>query len=235
MNRNGRAAGAESYSTILNKKKIICHSLPLVESPSDPSPAPAGLPRAECPGPCPSSPCPSSPKRRLHNLSGQPLSMFHHLHSKKSASWSSEGTSCASHCLLFWYWALLIRAWLFPLCSLPQVFIDSDDIPLGLLFFRLNSLSSVILSSQERCSNLVIIFMSLCWTLSSMCMFISWTEEFRTGHAVFSMSWYLGLFFPRCSTLYSPFLNFKRFLLAHFSLMASWLSDVSTTPPSFMS
>lgn len=62
-----------------------------------------------------------------------------------------------------------------------------------------------------------------------ICMFIFWTEVSRTSCAVFSMSWYLGLFFLSCSTLYSPLMNFKRILLRHFSWMASWLSDVLTT------
>lgn len=61
-----------------------------------------------------------------------------------------------------------------------QVLIDIVEIPLSFLFSRLNTQSSLNLSSQEMCSSLFIIFMALHWTLSSMSM--SHVGELRTGH-----------------------------------------------------
>jgi len=48
---------------------------------STPISAPAGTPRAGCPGSCPRGFW-GSPRRRLHNLSGQPVPPFSHPHSK---------------------------------------------------------------------------------------------------------------------------------------------------------
>lgn len=56
-----------------------------------------------------------------------------------------------------------------------------------------------------------------------------------------SMDWYLGLFLPSYRIWHFSFLNFRRFLSAHFSSllrsssMAAQLSNISTTSPSFMS
>lgn len=49
-----------------------------------------------------------------------------------------------------------------------QVFTHIDKILLSLLFFRLNSPSSLCLSSYIRCSHSIVIFVVLCWTRSSM-------------------------------------------------------------------
>jgi len=50
----------------------------------------------------------------------------------------------------------------------------------SLLFSRFNSPSSLSLSLSERCSSALIIFVALCWTLSSMSLSLC-TGEPRTG------------------------------------------------------
>ena len=83
-------------------------------------PVQAGPPRASCPGPHPDgfwlSPIYS-------HLSGQPVPVLSHPHSKKVVSWCSEGTCCVSvcaHCLWSCHWAPWKRAWLPLLCTLPS-------------------------------------------------------------------------------------------------------------------
>lgn len=59
---------------------------------------------------------------RPHNHSGQPVPVLGHLHNT-SVSWCSKGTisvPLCAHSLFSWLWALLKRAWLHPLCTLPS-------------------------------------------------------------------------------------------------------------------
>lgn len=68
-----------------------------------------------------------------------------------------------------------------------QIFILTDDFPPRLLFPRLNSHSFLSLSSSLRCSRFLIIFLALCWTLSSKSVFCfywkirNWTQHTRCG------------------------------------------------------
>lgn len=53
-------------------------------------------------------------RKRLHNLSEQPVPMFCHHHSKSVFSSYPDGTSCVSvpvYCPLFWGWTPLKRVW----------------------------------------------------------------------------------------------------------------------------
>jgi len=71
---------------------------------------------------------------------------------KQRRHWNSSFPVCA-HCLLSWYWKLVKGVWLHPLFTSLQVYVDTDQIRLCLLFSRLSSLSSLSFSSQERCSS----------------------------------------------------------------------------------
>ena len=88
------------------------------------------------------------------------------------ASWWSEGTSCGpvcAHCLLSCPWSPQERAWLCPLCTLSSSVNRLLDYKLlSLLFLRLKILSSLSLSSVERCSSPFIIFNTV-FVLSSEC------------------------------------------------------------------
>jgi len=106
----------------------------------------AGAPRAGCPGPCPGSFWWSP--RRPHSLSGQPVPVFHYL----------------QKCFL------ALREKLLCLCPLPLILaVGTTPIryfhPLmfSLIFSRLNSPGSLILSSQESCSSPQITLVSLYW------------------------------------------------------------------------
>jgi len=69
------------------------------------------------------------------------------------------------------HWAPPERAWLGLLCSLPSgLFFVLMRFPLSLLVPRLNSPSSLSLSSEERCSSALMILTAICWALSSTCM-----------------------------------------------------------------
>ena len=69
----------------------------------------------------------------------------------------------------------------------------------------------------------------------------SLSAELLSSRSTPSLYWCMGLFLPRCRTLYLPLLNFIRFLCAQLSSlsrsrwMAAQPSGVSTTPPSFVS
>lgn len=95
--------------------------------------------------------------------------------------WCPEGTTCIHHCLLSWHHWKKLGSIFSP--SL-QEFKDTED-TLNLLFSRLNSHSSLICYSQERCYSLFIILVTLCWILYSMSMFLwyrgtqNWTQYFR--------------------------------------------------------
>lgn len=94
----------------------------------------------------------------------------------------SEGISCDSarvHCLWFCHWAPVKTAWLCPLCAHSQVFIHIDQISLNLPFSRLRSPNSLRLSSWDRYSSPIIIFMAPSWTLSSL----TCNEQPRTEHS----------------------------------------------------
>lgn len=83
-----------SCSIIIELKDGWCWQGPL--PPSGPTPAPAGTPKAGCPGPHPGNFCRSS-RKRLHSLwtaCASALSPAQH----KSAAWCSEGTSSAPVC-----------------------------------------------------------------------------------------------------------------------------------------
>jgi len=90
-------------------------------------------------------------RRQLHNLSGQPVPMLCHPHSKEAFSCSYE-TSCVPVCVhypLFCCCAPLKRAWL-PLSVSSQ----------------LNRPRSLSCSSKGRCSRSPIIFVALHYALS---------------------------------------------------------------------
>ena len=85
----------------------------------------------------------------------------------RSASCYSEGNSCApicAHCLLSWYWALLIRAWLHslhpPFRSL-QTFIRS---PMSLLFSGVD----IPALSGFLCRRGVLVTLSSWWASSEL-------------------------------------------------------------------
>ena len=83
--------------------------------------------------------------------------------------------SVCTHCLLSTHWAPLSLAWQSsPLLHPPAPFrhlIQTDQfLPQSLLFSRLNSLSSLSLSSYVRCSSPFIIFVAHGWTCSWMSM-----------------------------------------------------------------
>lgn len=64
-----------------------------------------------------------------------------------------------------WHWAPLESAWLHLFAPFINIFIDTDEIPSVLLSSRTSFLN---LSSYVRCSSLLIIYVALHWTLSSM-------------------------------------------------------------------
>lgn len=103
---------------------------------------------------------------RLYHIPGQPGPVPGHPHS----FWMFRG-NCPFQYVPFASGLVTGHHWNelgFVLCvpSL-RVFLRIEKIPLNLLFSRRNSSSSFSLSSQKRCSDPFIIFMSLCWTLSS--------------------------------------------------------------------
>lgn len=80
-----------------------------------------------------------------------------------------------AHCLWSFLWAPMGRVWLHLLCTLflpptppNQAFVQIDKIPLSLLLSRLNSPGSFTLSSYDKCSKPLIIFVDTCWTCSGL-------------------------------------------------------------------
>lgn len=106
---------------------------------------------------------------RLRNLPRQPVPVLGH---PSSAEVVPDGRHllCFSlcHCLFSCHWASLKRACLHLLHTLPLGTYWWD--PPWTLFSRLNSLSSLSLSSCERCSSPFIIFAALYWSLSTVSM-----------------------------------------------------------------
>ena len=97
---------------------------------------------------------------------------------------------CFRFGLLLWscHWAPLKRAWHYSFCPLSfQAFIHIDEIPLSLLFSRLNSPSSLSLSPQEKRSSPFIVLVAIHCTLSSMATSHfcwgaqNWTQLSRRG------------------------------------------------------
>lgn len=65
-----------------------------------------------------------------------------------------------------------------------QAFIHVDKMPLTLLSSRLNVSSSLSICSYDRCSSPLIIFVLLCWTHSSMSLFLLyWRAQVGTQHS----------------------------------------------------
>ena len=86
------------------------------------------------------------------------------------------------------------RAWLCLLCSLPSgLFFALMRCPLSLLVPRLNSPSSLSLSSEERCCSALMIFTAVCWALSSTCLSLCfWGTQKRarcSGCGITSAKW----------------------------------------------
>lgn len=144
----------------------------------DTSPAPAGTPREECPGPCSSSFW-RPPIRRPHSFSGQPVPVLS-LAQCRSAAWCSDGVSCVPVCGASCpdnthHGKAAGSSFFVP--SL-QVQIHIEKISPSLLPFSLNSLS---LSSQERCSNPFIILVAIHWGPSSMSRsFLYWGAQYSS-------------------------------------------------------
>ena len=100
-----------------------------------------------------------------------PGNLFH----RKSASCCSDRTSCVlvrAHWLLSCHWAPHRRVQFHLQYTWHEVFTLIGKIPLSLLFSRLKNLSSLRLSSQDRCSSSFIVFVDLGWTHSSMSVFV---------------------------------------------------------------
>ena len=70
--------------------------------------------------------------------------------------------------------------------------------------------------------------------------FMSFSAKLLYSQEAPSMYWCLGLFRPCCRTLHFPFLNFMKFLSAHFSIllrslwMAAWPFGLSVAPLSLV-
>lgn len=103
---------------------------------------------------------------RLHNLSGQSVPELGHPHSEILFH-DVQNLLCFSlctYCLWSCHWLSLKRAWFCPFCTLaPGIYVSK--IAPSCLFSRLNSCLS--LSSYQRCSSTVMIFVALFWRLSS--------------------------------------------------------------------
>lgn len=94
----------------------------------------------------------------------------------KSVSLCSEGASCISvSALCFWpcHWEVPAPSSLHPCFRCLYTLVRH---PLGLLFSKMKSLSSLSFSLCNICSSPFIIFVALCWTLSSMSTFLSYWE-----------------------------------------------------------
>ena len=118
----------------------------------------------------------------LHNLPGQFVPVLSHPHSK-NVSWCAEGTSCVSLCLVLSLGMTgksLARSSLHPPFRFLRTLIKSFLI----LFSRLNSPSSLSLSSYQRCSSPFVLFLDFHWTLCSISMsLLYWWDQNRTQHS----------------------------------------------------
>ena len=127
---------------------------------------------------------------RIHNLPRQPVPVLDHPHSDKVFPHVQreppmfQFVPIASGPVTGHHRAEPGSIYLAPLL---QVLINTDEIPLSLLFSRLNSLSSFSLSSQESCSCPFVSLVARRWTLSSMSMSLlywgaqNWTQDSRCG------------------------------------------------------
>jgi len=115
---------------------------------------------------------------RLHDFSGQPVPVLGHLHSEKVFPDVQKEPPVFGLCPL--PLILLLGTTVKSLSSSslhsPSIFVYTAEILLSLLFSRLNSPSSLSLSSQERCSTPFSIFVGLHWTFSSSSVSLSTGE-----------------------------------------------------------
>lgn len=82
-------------------------------------------------------------------------------------------------CLCFCHWAPVKTSWLCPLYGLSQVFIHIDEISLNFPFFGLRNPNTLRLSSRDKYSSPTIVFVALCWMLSTLTS----NEQPRTEHS----------------------------------------------------
>lgn len=133
----------------------------------------ATLPEAESSRAGSSGPCPvgffNLQGWRSHDLSGQHVPVFDHVHSMKGfciLKWNFLFLLSHTLCLLSFHWASLTEVWccLFyfsPLPLIPYLYTLIRSF-LNLLFPKLSNPSSLKLSLYDRCSE-SFIFVALCW------------------------------------------------------------------------
>lgn len=118
-----------------------------------------------------------SSRRRPHSLSGQHIPGLHHPQSTEIFSDKSEVASfipACAHYLLSWQGAPLKSTWLCPDCTLFSGIYRH--------YLQLNSLSSLSLSSLERCSSSFMMLVAFHWNICSMSISLLYREP-RNGHS----------------------------------------------------
>ena len=117
--------------------------------PSPPINAPAGTLSAGCSEPCPGGFW-RSPWRRLHSLYGKPVPVLHYLHSTDVLTGVQREPPILP-CVLITSCPGTGHHWQEPASILfahpLQVSVDIDEIPLSILFSKLNTVSSPTLSN----------------------------------------------------------------------------------------
>ena len=105
-------------------------------------------------------------RRKPHNLSGQPIPVFCYPHREEVFS-CLRGNSyipVCTHCPLYCCWMSLTRAWIHPPDTLYILKNVNEVISVSSPSYRDPAPSA---SPHKRYSTPLIIFMALCWTLSS--------------------------------------------------------------------